>query len=189
MKKKARLRIFIDVLLAIVGIFLILLCSKFDIYKKDYTNSYTVYKDIKEYKITAELKDYLKEKKIEYTISEGKLKINDDKLIEFLIYPDKSCRIIPNSTLQNFELLDEGTFSSVVTYGTVVDNEIVEEVSLVEDGVRYNKVLGRYYSYKIHDCMYTITLSVVFLCISITLLVLDIVTSISKKKKNNRKHI
>lgn len=167
----------------LIGIIVVLIPTKFDVFRKDYTKEYGIYKEIKGYDNLSDLKSYLRENKIEYSIFNSKLSLKKYDLIEFEIENNSSCKIASNTVLNNFEQLDKESYSSVQVSATVKDNNLVEEIFVQEGNIRYSKVLGKYETYKSTAAIITIIFAVVIISIGIALYVCSIVVSIQKKKE------
>ena len=153
----------IMLLLFVVGITGILLCSKLNVFKKDYTEKYLVYKDIAAYSSLAEIKQYLSDNKIEYTIENSMLCFKNNDLFYFTVNSSGQCSLVSSNTIKNFEKLDENSYYTVKVTATVVDNKLVEETSLTEDSTRYTKVLNRYYVFEMTDCALVCVISILLL--------------------------
>lgn len=97
-------------------------------YGANYTEEYTVYKDIKTMNTVDEVKTYLKEKKLEYEISDNLLTIYKFDYVECKIV-NENLQLVKSSHMEKFEELDTHNTSTITTKGVLKDNEIVEKYS------------------------------------------------------------
>lgn len=71
----------------------------------EYTESYAIYNEVKDYTKTKELEKYLQDKNINYNIDDNCLKLSEHKIVKFDINDDNTCTIIKTGRIQCFERL------------------------------------------------------------------------------------
>lgn len=105
---------------------------------EDWTASYNLYKEVKDYKKISELEEYLNTNNIKYKKNEDNislyLKDDNNYADQVFITIETECKVKPDTYDINFEKLDE-----------VYQKSGKEYITLINDGIRYTYSEGKYY--------------------------------------------
>lgn len=111
----------------------------------DYTEEYTVYKQVKDIKTLDSLREKLQELKLEYEITDKALSLNDYKNVSFSIHSDDSCSIATNTKMYWFEQLDTENRSTMIIRRTLQNDKITEKFIIERDVFSYIKQNNHYF--------------------------------------------
>lgn len=105
---------------------------------EDCTDSYNLYKEVKDYRKISELEEYLNTNNIKYKKNEDNillyLKDGNNYADQVFITIETECKVKPGTYDINFEKLDE-----------VYQKSGKEYITLINDGIKYTYLEGKYY--------------------------------------------
>lgn len=113
----------------------------------NYTEEYKIFKQLEDQTSLNELSKKLKELKLEYEVEDNILKTPKYDEIEFKVHDDGTCKISITYPMMNFKKLDEKNIDEVKIEGILKNGEVVEKISIENDGEYYTKINNNYYIY------------------------------------------
>lgn len=113
----------------------------------EYTESYAIYNEVKDFTKTKELEKYLQDKNINYNIDDNCLKLSEHKIVKFDINDDNTCTIIKTGRILCFERL---TFDYDKDVNQTIyhdeDGNLVKEASIDAYGYFGTRINNNYYA-------------------------------------------
>ena len=184
MSKKALAK---SIFLIIVGLILLVTAIFTTIYLcsdgRDYTEEYSVYKQVKDIKSLDDARSKLQTLKIEYQIKDKILSLNEFSHISFAINEDGSCLISSNKAMKNFEKLESEDLSTVTVFGISQDNKIVEKFTIYSIPWQYTKLNNHYFALLAGPFVLICTFIYFFGAITLFLGIANFIPAHSKEKQ------
>ena len=141
-----RQRIIIQALLIALGLFTfvfgVLECLPKE---KCYSYEYSIYLELKGITNVDEVREQLQTLKLEYTLQNNKLTLDNYQNIVFDVLDDKTCAIASNTTMSNFEMMDSGTIVDMTFDGLLEYDGIQETITLKDGEYTYIKRSNNYF--------------------------------------------
>ena len=149
----------------------------------DYTANYQLYKDVKAFSTTSELKNYFRFNGLEYTIKDNTFSANDHD-ISFSITKDGTCTILNSDIMAGLEILDACDYDVVTVKGLLnSDGYIYEVISVNISQYRFTKVGD---TYLVKNRVAEIICFALMLLVAIQLIVVLIKFIAVKTKRSHR---
>ncbi len=172
------------VIFAIMSLML-LLHSAAMIYGIDYTDEYNVFKRVKSLSTVSDVRMYLQNLKLEYTVTGNSITLKEYKHVSFSVNSDNTCKINADVYMNNFERLDNEDLSVAQINGILVNDNISETITIEQEDKIYSRKNNHYY---VSDQSYRFPMTIsifVLLASSITFMV-DIILSLAKSPKEKK---